>query len=80
MLVNNNIELRNNNIIKKNTKNKGKFTIPAIFLNYTKGNRLSIKINKSYLNIVEENKVYLINSDLVRLVNDEAFNYFMHND
>ena len=45
-----------------------------------KGIKFQIKIMKNYLNILEDKKDYLINCDIVRLVNDDAFNYYLNNE
>ena len=81
LLIYNNIELNNKyQIIKKIIKKKGSFKIPAIFQNYTKNNLLNITVSKNYLNILEENENYIIKNDLVSLVGDDGFNYYLESE
>ena len=75
LLINNNIDIyKSNQIIRKN-KNKGKFIIPAIFKNYCKNKLLNVTIVKDFKDILSANTDYLIKNDLVRIVDDDGFNY-----
>ena len=35
---------------------------------------------KKYLDLLEANKDYLINYEIVRLVNEEAYNFYLNSD
>ena len=78
LLLNNNIEIfSKNKLIKRKNKKKGTFSIPAIFQNYTKNNLLNVKVSKNYSNILKENEFYLIKNELVRLVDEDGYNYYL---
>ena len=81
LLINDNIGVRNKNneIYLLKNKKKGCYKIPALFVEY-KGIKLKIKIMKNFLHILEAKKDYLINFDIVRLVNDDAYNYYIINE
>ena len=78
LLLNNNIEIiSKNKLIKRKNNKKGTFSIPAIFQNYTKNNLLNVKVSKNYSNILKENEFYLIKNELVRLVDEDGYNYYL---
>ena len=81
LLINNNIGLRNKKkeIYLLKNKKKGNYKIPAVFLEYKSG-YLSIKVMKKYLDLLEANKDYLIKYEIVRLVNEEAYNFYLNSD
>ena len=77
--MNDNIEIYSkNNIIKR--KKKGNYSIPAVFHNYTKNNLLNVKISKNYSNILKVNKFYVIKNELVRLSDEDVYNYFLESE
>ena len=75
LLINNNIEIQKSNHIIRKNKNKGKFIIPAIFKNYCKNKMLNVTVVKNFKYILSANTDYLIKNDLVRIVDDDGFNY-----
>lgn len=62
--------------MKLNNSKKGKFVIPAIFIKYLIGNKLLIKVTKNYRDLNLAKKEFKINYELVRLVSDDAYEYF----
>ena len=80
LLINNNITITKTSIILKNKNKKGIYNIPAVFLEYNKYNLLKVEFKKNYLNIIKENDIFNVNNNLVRLVNNDAFNYFLDNN
>ena len=78
LLLNNNIEIiSKNKLIRRKNNKKDTFSIPAIFQNYTKNNLLNVKVSKNYSNILKENEFYLIKNELVRLVDEDGYNYYL---
>ena len=80
LLINNNITITKTSIILKNKNKKGIYNIPAVFLEYNKYNLLKVEFKKNYLNIIKENDIFNVNNNLIRLVNNDAFNYFLDNN
>ena len=77
LLIFNNISLKNDEIIKSNKKAKGDFTIPAIFVEFNKNNKLKIKIAINYKKLLIKDQIYIIESNLCREINESGFKYFL---
>ena len=79
VIINNNIYVnkKKKEILKLNNKKKGRFIIPAIFIKYGKGNNLLIKSSKDYRNIIIKDIEYNIKYELVRLISDYGYDYFV---
>ena len=84
LLIINNIKLNNNkdNNIKEIVKNKknisGEYIIPAQFVKYSDNYKLNnIKVSKNFKKILKNDSLYLIESDLCRIVSKKGYNYFM---
>lgn len=82
LLISTNLEIKNKTkeLFKKSNSRKGRFIIPALFKKYLSGNKLKIQAKKNYNDIIVANTEYIILRNLVRLVNDDVFEYFMEND
>ena len=82
ILINNNIIAKkimdndNYEILKKNKKISGEFIIPGIFKSYTKDYRLKVIIKKDYKKILKKERIYIISSDLCRLVSKYGYDYY----
>ena len=85
LLLNNNIKVRSNKNEKfkeiiKNKKNIcGEFIIPGKFISYTNDSRLKIKISNNFKNLLKQGDIYIIQSDLCRIVSQKGYNYFISN-
>ena len=85
LLLNNNIKVRanKNGKFKEIIKNKkyvcGEFIIPGNFISYTKDSRLKIKISNNFKHLLKTGDIYIIESDLCRIVSQKGYNYFMSN-
>ena len=79
LLIFNNITInsKKKEILKSYNKRRGTFSIPAILNKYNSNNKLCITVKKSFLDLLDKDNIYIINYDLVRIVNDEGFNYYL---
>ena len=62
LFIFNNINLKNNEIVKVKKKAKGEYNIPVLFNNYCKNSKLNINIAINYKNILykESNYIYYL--------------------
>ena len=54
----------------------GDFIIPEIFKSYTKDYRLNVIIKKDYKKILKKDRLYIVSSDLCRIVSKYGYDYF----
>ena len=82
LLIYNNIYLNEKTNELKILKNKklGKYCIPAIFNGYNNQNKLIIEVKKDFKNELKSNEIYTVEYNLVRLVCEEGFNYYLESD
>lgn len=82
LLIYNNIYLNEKTNEIKILKNKklGKYCIPAIFNGYNNQNKLIIEVKKDFKNELKSNEIYTVEYNLVRLVCEEGFNYYLESD
>ena len=71
---------RKNKVFKKNKnkREKGEYQIPGIVISYTKENLIKFKSSCNYVDLLIEGKDYLIESEIIREIDVDAYDYFVN--
>ena len=76
-MLNDNIKVIKNQIVKLIIKKDDNFNIPVQFIEYSSDGKLKVTCLKNYKKLLYINKEYLIESSLFREVSVVVFNYFI---